>query len=32
MVKQNNQYVVRMGPFAQQDHADSAKRQVQTAI
>jgi hypothetical protein len=24
--------VVRMGPFAQQDHADSAKRQVQTAI
>ncbi|WP_425316025.1 septal ring lytic transglycosylase RlpA family protein [Uruburuella testudinis] len=32
MVKQNNQYVVRMGPFARQEHAENMKRQVQTAI
>lgn len=32
MVKQNNQYVVRMGPFTRQEHADTVKRQVQTAI
>ena len=32
MVKQNNQYVVRMGPFAEQAHAENMKRQVQTAI
>ncbi len=32
MVKQGGEYVVRMGPFAEQSHADNMKRQVQTAI
>lgn len=32
MVKQNGEYVVRMGPFAEQEHADKMQRQIQTAI